>query len=418
MSPVPAPVLRRLLPALQGLSLASLAVAAAMTVVDAQAPRWAVTAIAVLNTVAIPTIGALWIARHRTASPRRRAQFSILAIIVLFPVILPGSLGFHVPALLLAVALLVVDVGRRAASLAVLALTLAVIGLHLGAGLGWLPGLLNAVPVLVLLGFGIALGSALRAYEEALARDRRTIAERDSALARLEDALVRLRRSADLEKELLLADERARSARDLHDGLGHRLTLISLSLEFARRARDSSPQEAWEEVATADATAREALSEMRTWVRALSPVRDADARGAAAFDAIAESFRGTGLEVGVSAEDLDLSEEASLLLYRAVQEGLTNALRHGRARHADITLATREDQVVLQIRSDLDPVARDQVPLGELSPGFGLRGLTDRASALGGGAGARRDRDEVELSLRLPREAATADHSPSVEAPS
>src|SRR5699024_11598913 len=126
----------------------------------------------------------------------------------------------------------------------------------------------------------------------------------------------------------------------------YRLTLISISLEFARRTRQSDPEAAWGEIDTADATSREAMTEMRTWVRALSPVRDADATGAAAFEAIAESFRGSGLEVGVetSGEDVPLRQEASLLMYRTVQEGLTNALRHGRYRPVRITFDTRGEE--------------------------------------------------------------------------
>src|SRR5690625_5587094 len=122
---------------------------------------------------------------------------------------------------------MVVDVGSATGLLTTLAVGAAVVILHVSSGNGLLVGLVNSLPVVVLLGVGIALGSALNAYEQAHARDRRTIAERDQALAQLEEAITQLRHTAEIEKELLLADERTRSARDLHDGLGHRLTLIS-----------------------------------------------------------------------------------------------------------------------------------------------------------------------------------------------
>src|SRR5699024_6935483 len=229
------------------------------------------------------------------------------------------------------------------------------------------------------------------------------IAERDQALAQLEEAITQLRHTAEIEKELLLADERTRSARDLHDGLGHRLTLISMSLEFAQRSREIDPDAAWSEVATAETTAREALSEMRTWVRALSPVRDRDATGAAAFEAIAESFRGTGLEVVVDSgeHELELTPDASLLLYRAVQEGLTNALRHGHADHVRITLGIEGAEVVLRMVNDLDRSGLEHIPVGEASFGFGLRGLADRAAALEGGVSAARRGDRFERRVRL-----------------
>src|SRR5699024_11098719 len=190
--------------------------------------------------------------------------------------------------------------------------------------------------------------------------------------------------------------------------------------------REIDPDAAWSEVATAETTAREALSEMRTWVRALSPVRDRDATGAAAFEAIAESFRGTGLEVVVDSgeHELELTPDASLLLYRAVQEGLTNALRHGHADHVRITLGIEGAEGVLRMVNDLDRSGLEHIPVGEAgfgvglrgladraralegwvgeaSFGFGLRGLADRAAALEGGVSAARRGDHFELRVRL-----------------
>ncbi len=157
-------------------------------------------------------------------------------------------------------------------------------------------------------------------------------------------------------------------------------------------------------VDTAAQTSADALTEMRTWVRALSPVRDRNATGTAAIDAIAESFRGTGLDVALerSGPEPTLDEDTSLLIYRAVQEGLTNALRHGRARQVQMRVETTADTVRLTLRNDLDAAARATIPVGPLAPGFGLRGLTDRADALGGTVHAFRDGDDVELRVNVP----------------
>lgn len=399
--------MRNLLPALQGLSLLCL-LFAAITAVPVQSPWASTPLVAAVYGAAAPVVAGLWLWRATIASGRGRAVVSALVALALIPVAVLGSVGFTIPVLLTAVALMVVDSGRIWGYATALVVAVAGTALHLRSGNGLLTGVANSVPVMVLLGFGIALGSALRAYEDAHARDRRTIDERDDALHRLEEAITRLRRTSEVEKELLLADERARSARELHDGLGHRLTLISMSLEYARRARAEDPEGAWQEVGTADGTAREALAEMRTWVRALSPVRDTEATGVAAFDAIAESFRGTGLEVTVetSGPDLCLGEDASLLFYRTVQEGLTNALRHGPARRARITLITDADGVALRIVSDLDGDAVTRSDDAEVTPGFGLRGLTDRASTLGGSAHAARRGADFELTVRIPRDRA------------
>lgn len=395
-------VQRRLLPPLQVLSLVSLAIATLWWVPGVGMPLQELWGVALLWAGVTVVVAVLWWLRARSSSPRTRALLSVVVAVALLPVSLLGTVGLSYAVLLVAVALLVVDLGRRTGLVAIGVMLLAGVLLHTLGGAGPVPGLLNSLPVAVLLCVGVALGSALAAYEEAHARDLRLVADRDRAVQRLAEALDRLRRTSEVEKELLLADERARSARELHDGLGQRLTLISLGLEYARRARERDPEAAWAEVGTADATAREALAEMRTWVRALSPVRDPDATGAAAIEAIAESFRGTGLEVEVSADPaLELGPDAALLLYRTVQEGLTNALRHARARTVRISLARADGLAELSLVHDLAPERRALVPEGDFTPGFGLRSLQERAVGRGGGVTAGRHGDEVAVRVRF-----------------
>lgn len=349
-------------------------------------------------------LSVLWCIRARLRPGRGRAVVAVLAIVLVTPVAVIGSVGFTIPVLFLVAALAVIDVSLPLGiGATVLHAGLGLV-LHLVAGNGWVVGLYNTVPVLILLFFGVLLGASLRAY-----RDR--LAERDRAVAAAEAATERLRRAADTEKELMLAEERARAAHELHDGLGHRLTAIRMSLEFAERMRGRDPEVAWMEVGSAREMSAEAMEEMRLWVRALSPVRPASATGVAAFEAIADSFRGTGVDVSVRACGVDgeLPQETELLLYRAVQEGLTNALRHGRARCVCIALEgdTTADggtcrRVRLRIRSDLAPAVRETLAPGPLTPGFGLTGLAERARALGGDIAAARVDDEVVLSLEVP----------------
>src|SRR5699024_7146728 len=236
MDPRPeAPLIGRLLPVLQVLSLVCLSFAALGVVALGGAWSGVPAFVAIAYVTAIPVGAVLWAVRGRRRAMRGRALLFLIVTPVLLPVALVGAVGFSLPVLLLAVALVVVGTGPRVGYLTALTIGAAGTVLHLTSGNGLVVGVVNGLPVVVLLCFGVALGSALRAYQEAHARDQRTIAERDRALARLEEANSRLRRTAEVEKELLLADERARSARDLHDGLGYRLTLISISLEFARR---------------------------------------------------------------------------------------------------------------------------------------------------------------------------------------
>lgn len=397
----------RLIVALQVLSLVCLGISGFFIWVVIGTSSAGVASLGVTG-ISIVVIGTLWALRaHR---PTRRV---LLLVTVVTALIAPaaaalGNATFTLPMLLLVAALAVLDVSVLAGVLVSLWLPAVLFFAHTLIGSSLVGAALNALPTVVLMGFGFVLGVALRSYEQAHAQDQRLLTERDRAAARLEEAMEKLRRATELEKELVLADERTRSARDLHDGLGHRLTAISMSLEFAQRMRDRDAHAAWNEVEGAGRTAREALAEMRTWVRALSPVRDADATGVAAFEAIAESFRGTGLEVtvcteGADATDLELGEEAHLLLYRAVQEGLTNALRHSQAQRVSIVVGATDEVVELRIINDLDQAAQRAVPEGVSSPGFGLRGLAERAQRFGGDAAGYRDGEHYILQVRLDR---------------
>ena len=394
-----------LLPVLQILSLVCLAFSG-LQLLPQYMGVWA--CYYVLTTAGVA--GIMWMARRRAAPGRARAVCSVTVLVLLTGPALLGTIGFVVPALIVAAALLVIDIGVRAS------LAGDVVAPAAGAALipvsGGGPGeiLVTVVPMAVLMSVGTALGLALSRYDAALVAQGRAIVERDAALEEV-------RRRAVLEKELMLARERARAAHELHDGLGHRLTRIGMSLEFAGRVRHSDPVAAWEEVAVAERTSREAVREMRTWVRALSPVRAEGDRGVAGLEDVAASFRGTGVRVRVTDElsPRSLTEAAELLVYRTVQEGLTNALRHSRARLVSIRVSAVDRGALVTVTNEIPAERLESIPrapVGEgsgASAGFGLGGLSERAAELGGALTAGRDGDSFRLTLTLPpREIATA----------
>ena len=398
-----------LLPVLQILSLVCLAFYGLQFLFEFEVPRRGVWAGYVLATAGV--VGIMWMARRRAAPGRARAACSVVVLVLLTGPALLGTISFVVPVLIVAAALLVIDIGVRAslAGDAVASAALAALFPVLGGG-GPREILLFAIPMAVLMSVGTALGLALSRYDAALTAQRRAIVERDAALEEV-------RRRAVLEKELMLARERARAAHELHDGLGHRLTRIGMSLEFAGRVRDSDPDAAWEEVAVAERTSREAVREMRTWVRALSPVRAEDDRGVASLEDVAASFRGTGVRVRVTDELSPRSptRAAELLMYRTVQEGLTNALRHSRARSVSIRVTATARGILVSVTNEIPAECLGLIPRapvgegGGASAGFGLGGLSERAAELGGALTAGRDGDSFRLTLTLPpREIATA----------
>lgn len=192
-----------------------------------------------------------------------------------------------------------------------------------------------------------------------------------------EAAHAALAHSFETEKELMLAQERAREAGELHDGLGHQLTAVGLLLSAAQRQRGSDPDRAWTTVEEARTASVEALQDMRTWVRALHPTPLDDLEDGAAFRTLAERFRGSGLEVVVDTSITHLDPPVALVVRRCVQEGLTNVARHARATRADVLVHQANGQVRVEI-------ADDGTGMSPAAEGFGLGELRQRVETLGG----------------------------------
>ncbi len=338
--------------------------------------------------VLVLTMVWLWVARRvlerRSGRPARRLviAFAVLALLKLFVSDGAGSWP------LFAMALLAVGASFRPRTGVALVLAVLVVQLtlFLVTGRGLTKTLSEVASTAYVFGFLLVLAWL--------------VAEHAAQRERIGALLAEVQRGHAAEIELVLADERTRSARELHDGLGHRLSIMSMSLQFAERMRERDPGRAWEQVAAARTQAGEALTTMRRWVRALSPVRADGGSVADALDAIAESFRGTGLEVTVDAPQDGLPDQgATLFVHRFVQEGLTNVLRHSGATRVDVACVVADGSLVLSVRDDGSPGSE-----GRDAPtsGFGLRSLSERAADLGGSLSAAWTGEGLALGALLP----------------
>ena len=200
-------------------------------------------------------------------------------------------------------------------------------------------------------------------------------------LAELERAHEELGRHADRVRELTVVEERARMSREMHDSTGHHLTALAMALSNALRFRTARPEAAWEEVEQARELAREALTDTRRWVRALRPLRLEGRAGIVAIRALAESFAGGGVHIDFTeaGEWPYLSEEAELVCYRALQEGLTNAMRHSGGDRIEVTVAGSSEGVVVTVTDN-----GNGAEAGAARSGFGLRGLRERVASVNG----------------------------------
>jgi signal transduction histidine kinase len=203
--------------------------------------------------------------------------------------------------------------------------------------------------------------------------------QREQQLRRdLAEAHAQLREYATQAERLATAQERNRLARDIHDGLGHSLTVVQMQVKAARAVLPADPAKADEVLAKAQQQSEEALGAVRRSVRALREPRSTGPLPEA-LSALAAEASATGVpaRLDVSGTPRPLPDDAQEALYRAAQEGLTNVRKHARASRADLLLAYGEHAVRVEVRDD-------GVGSAGSSAGFGLVGLRERAARLGG----------------------------------
>ncbi|MEV5570439.1 sensor histidine kinase [Spirillospora sp. NPDC052269] len=197
---------------------------------------------------------------------------------------------------------------------------------------------------------------------------------------------------------LAAANERLRIARDLHDLLGHSLSLIVLKSELARRMAARDVDRAIAEVNDIESVAREALSDVRA---TLSGYRRRDLSGE--LDGARAVLSAAGIEPVVRTSGTPLPEEADGLFGWAVREAVTNVVRHSRANRCEIVVrrepgGRREPgSAVLSVTDD------GTASEAAFVPGNGLTGLAERIDAAGGTVTARpRPSGGFAVTARLP----------------
>lgn len=220
-------------------------------------------------------------------------------------------------------------------------------------------------------------------------------------LRRASDKRVRAEIASDRAAREAVMAERGRIARDLHDSMAHALTLTTLQ---AGSARERSTEVATGELllGSIESTAREALAAMHRLLRVVGG-QDERIRGIAALEDLVTAARGADLQVVLA---VDLPEEVpgtlSTTVWRIVQEGLTNVVRHSGAGHALVGVA-REDTGTVVVSVTDDGPGR---PGRTEGAGRGLAGVRERVELLGGVIEAGPSREGWRLEARIPWESA------------
>jgi signal transduction histidine kinase len=261
--------------------------------------------------------------------------------------------NFAFPGALLALYTVAAHVGRPRSLVAAGATAVALPLLVLGDPLGFW----EVLGVYAVFGVVWLLGDNLRTRRERAARLK---AEREA----------NVRRAA--------AEEQTRISRELHDIIGHSVSVMTIQAAAAGDAFDSRPAHVREALRAIETTGRETLAELRRLL-AGDTGGFAPAPGLESLDALVDRVRAAGLEVELSADPRPgpLPPSVDLSAYRIVQEALTNTLKHARATRARVDVRRVNGALEIEVADDGEATAA-------MTPGHGIIGMRERAALFGG----------------------------------
>lgn len=237
-------------------------------------------------------------------------------------------------------------------------------------------------------------------------RQARREADRNAAeLRRKAEELERLRRDAEKLAERTILEERRRIAHEIHDAVGYTLTAAVVQLEAAKQIAARQHGVPWEKLDLLSELVRQGLDDIRGAVKLLG---EEGAQALTLESALRELIHHTEIRMGAAVDaEISIAPEAELgrqteqVLYRALQEGLTNGVRHGKCTRFRFSLHMSAGMLRFRLVSDGEPY-------GSAVPGYGLSSMIERVKLLGGGVDVRSSADAdghpvgCELSIDLP----------------
>ena len=237
----------------------------------------------------------------------------------------------------------------------------------------------------------VDLGNAFSELDESNRKLRAAYEELAESNKKLQDAYKELH-------EVTALEERQRIAKDIHDTAGHSITTIVMQTEAAKLLIDSDPAEAKRRIAAANIQAKNALEELRESVHLLSGVSEQLTLKESLLNIIHESTDGTGIVIRADIEDIELCDAKRRFLRNTLKEGISNGLRHGNATAFYFELRREGDKILFLLSDNGSGMS-----LTQLKEGFGLRGMSMRAEALGGSVRFETETDEgFEIHITLP----------------
>lgn len=187
-----------------------------------------------------------------------------------------------------------------------------------------------------------------------------------------------------------LLEERSRIARDLHDVVAHRMSMVVVQAQTASRRLDGVPPHVEQELDAIGAQAREALNEVRGMLGVLRSdgqlAEDAPQPGLGDVERLMAASRAAGVDLSwsVTGDPAGCSDAAGMVVYRILQESLANATRHAPGSRVDVGIEYVEDAVRLSVLSGPTGSDTPSSTRGEHGAGAGIAGMVARARSIGG----------------------------------
>jgi signal transduction histidine kinase len=200
--------------------------------------------------------------------------------------------------------------------------------------------------------------------------------EKNTELSAMNDQLSEY---AETVEELAVIKERNRFARDVHDTLGHTMTLLISLLEVSSITCKQDPVQTEEKLSEALKAARNGLMELRRSIKGLDPEKFEEENIISSIKKLIDDFKPSGMDIDFTNDGFNsfYSPKYSKVIFRVCQEALTNSLRHGKAKHVNIILKLADNKIKLFIFDD-------GCGSPNIKKGFGLSGMEQRVKDLDG----------------------------------
>jgi signal transduction histidine kinase len=211
-----------------------------------------------------------------------------------------------------------------------------------------------------------------------------TLGRKSVEADRAKERAARAEQEREAQARLAVADERARIARELHDVVGHSVSVMTVQASGVRRLLRPDQEREREALLVVERTGREALAEMRRMVGVLRRPEEAPALAPQPsleqIERLVEQARDAGLpvELRIEGDAIELPAGVDLTAYRLVQEGLTNAIKHANASRAEVLVNYGDGQVEVMVSDNGNGVGNGD------GGGHGLVGMRERVSVYGG----------------------------------